>query len=102
LQEFDGNLAEAKKQLVGYLQINCHMIFDIKMEGLACKARYVAGGHTTKTPKSLTFASVVTRESVQIGFLIAALNNFAGNGGRHWQRVLECRLPRENIFCCQA
>jgi hypothetical protein len=75
MQEFDGDLAEAKKRLIGYQQINCHMIFDIKMEGLARKARYVAGGHTTETPKSLTYASVVTRESVRIGFLIAALND---------------------------
>jgi Reverse transcriptase (RNA-dependent DNA polymerase) len=51
------------------------MVFNIKMEGLVCKARYVAAGHTTETPKSLTYASVVTRESVRIGFLIAALNN---------------------------
>jgi hypothetical protein len=29
----------------------------------------------TKTPRSLTYASVVTRESVRVGFLIAALND---------------------------
>ena len=75
MQEFDGDLADAKKRLIGYQQIKCHMIFDVKMEGLVRKARYVAGGHTTETPKSLTYASVVTRESVRIGFLIAALND---------------------------
>jgi hypothetical protein len=75
MQEFDGDLAEAKRRLTGYQQISCHMIFDVKMEGLVRKARYVAGGHTTETPKSLTYASVVTRESVRIGFLIAAFND---------------------------
>jgi Reverse transcriptase (RNA-dependent DNA polymerase) len=75
MQEFNGDIIEARKRLIGYQQINCHMVFDVKMEGLARKARYVAGGHTTEIPKSLTYASVVTRESVRIGFLIAALND---------------------------
>ena len=39
------------------------------------KARYVAGGHLTDPPSSLTYASVVSRETVRIAFLIAALNN---------------------------
>lgn len=75
MQEFNGEPDEAKRKLIGYQKITCHMIFDVKMEGLARKARFVAGGHTTETPKSLTYASVVTRESVRIGFLIAALND---------------------------
>jgi hypothetical protein len=39
------------------------------------KARFVAGGHTTETPASLTYSSVVTRDSVRIAFLLAALND---------------------------
>jgi hypothetical protein len=35
------------------------------------KARFVAGGHMTDTP---AYSSVVSRESVRLGFLIAALN----------------------------
>jgi hypothetical protein len=38
---------------VGYQEIDCHMIFDIKMD-LTRKARFVAGGHTTETPTSIT------------------------------------------------
>jgi hypothetical protein len=34
----------------------------------------VAGGHTTETPTSLTYSSVVSRESVRIAFTLAALN----------------------------
>lgn len=75
MQEYDGDYDSAKKKLVGYQEIKCHLIFDVKMEGLTRKARFVAGGHTTETPKSLTYASVVSRESVRIGFLIAALND---------------------------
>ena len=57
----------------GYKQITCHLVFDIKMD-LTRKARYVAGGHLTDPPTSLTYASVVSRDSVRLGFLIAALN----------------------------
>ena len=39
------------------------------------KARFCAGGHTADAPKSITYASVVTRESVRLAFLIAALND---------------------------
>ena len=58
---------------VGYKQIRCHLIFDVKMD-LTRKARFVAGGHLTDPPTAMTFASVVSRESVQIAFLLAALN----------------------------
>jgi Reverse transcriptase (RNA-dependent DNA polymerase). len=59
----------------GYQEIKCHMIFDIKMDGsFTRKARLVTGGHTTETPTSLTYSSVVTRDSVRIAFLLAALN----------------------------
>ena len=59
----------------GYQQIKCHMIFDVKMgENFRHKARFVPGGHTTKTPMSLTYSSVVSRDSVRIILLIVALN----------------------------
>ena len=58
-----------------YQQIKCHMILDVKMgENFRHKARFVTGGHTTETPMSLTYSSVVSRYSVRIILLIAALN----------------------------
>jgi hypothetical protein len=51
MQVFDWDITEAMKRLIGYKQINCHMVFDVKM------------------------ACVVTRESIWIGFLVAALND---------------------------
>jgi hypothetical protein len=39
------------------------------------KARMVAGGHMTDNPAVLTYASVVSRESVRIALTIAALND---------------------------
>ena len=51
------------------------MIFDVKMgENFRRKARFVAGGHTTETPTSLTYSSVVSRDSVRIVLLAAAFN----------------------------
>ena len=64
-----------EEKLIGYQKIRCHIIFDIKLgENFRRKARYVAGGHTTETPASLTYSSVVARDSVRIAFLLAALN----------------------------
>ena len=61
--------------LVGYQQITGHTILDINLgENFRCKARYVADGHITETLSSVTYSSVVSRESLQICFTIAALN----------------------------
>ena len=38
------------------------------------KARLVTGGHTTETPATLTYSSVVSRDSVRIALTMAALN----------------------------
>ena len=51
------------------------MIFDIKQEDFRCKVHLVAGGHTTSAPATITSANVVSRESVRIALLLAALNN---------------------------
>ena len=58
----------------GYTRINCHMIFDIKIEDFRRKARLVAGGHMTETPKCQTYSSVVSHETVRIALTIATLN----------------------------
>ena len=64
-----------EEKRIGYQKIRCHMIFYVKLgENFRRKARYVAGGHTTETPASLTYSSVVARDSVRIAFLLAALN----------------------------
>ena len=60
---------------IGHKHILCHLVFDIKLGALARKARYVAGGHMTDPPKDMTYSSVVSRDSVRIAFLVAALND---------------------------
>ena len=61
------------KQLIGYTEIKCHMIFDVKMD-FTRKARFVAGGHLTEAPSGITYSSVVSRDSVRLAFLYAELN----------------------------
>ena len=57
------------------------MIFDIKMEDFCRKARLVAGGHLTKAPATITYASVVSRETVRIAVMLAALNDLEVKAG---------------------
>jgi hypothetical protein len=81
---------------IGYKWIKCHMIFDVKMD-FTRKARFVAGGHMTDPPPSITYSSVVSRDSVRIAFLLAALNDVdimatdIGNAYLH-------APPREKVY----
>ena len=69
------DVREDGKVPVGYKEIMCHLIFDMKSTTLARKARYCAGGHLTDPPKESTYSSVVSRDSVRLFFLLAALND---------------------------
>ena len=61
--------------------IECHMIFDVKMEAnFRRKARLVAGGHKTDAPSCPTYASVISRETVRIALTYAALNDLEVKG----------------------
>jgi hypothetical protein len=66
-------LEDGEQVPVGSTWIPFHMIFDVKCD-LTRKARFVAGEHWTQAASQLTYSSVVTRESIRIAFLIAALN----------------------------
>jgi hypothetical protein len=55
--------------------VRCHWVFDIKMATLQRKARLVANGNETDAPKDITYSSVVSRDSVRLFFLLAALND---------------------------
>ena len=61
--------------IIGYQQIKCHMIFDVKLgEKFRHKAILIGGGHTTTDPASIAYSPVVSRDSVRIALTIAALN----------------------------
>ena len=54
-----GIMKDGDRAPIGHKHINCHLIFDVKMEDFRRKARLVAGGHMTETPKCMTYSSVV-------------------------------------------
>ena len=79
---------EVKDIPIGYQMVDCHMIFYIKMGEIFCrKARMFAGSHKTEVPETLTYSSVVSRDSVRIALIIAALNGL---------KVLACDI--QNAF----
>lgn len=58
----------------GYKEITLHGIFDVKMD-LTRKFRLVGDGHKTEVPEYSVYSSVVSRDSVRLFFLLAALND---------------------------
>ena len=55
------------KVLPGYKEIGWHVLSDINMDGnFTRKYHFVAGGHTTDPLASITYSSVVSRDSVRI------------------------------------
>jgi len=81
---------------IGYQWIHCHMIFDAKMD-FTRKARFVAGGHMTDPPSTLTYSSVVSRDSVRIAFLLAALNGVSILATDVGNAYLNAE-PREKVY----
>ena len=70
-EAFDGDEDELPED---FQHVDCHLIFDVKFaENFRRKARMVGGSHQTITPVALTNASVVSRDSVYIILMIAAL-----------------------------
>ena len=81
--------------MIEFPEIRCHVIFDVKMD-FTRKARFVVGGHTTDTPGSITYSSVVSRDSVRLAFLIAGLNYLDVLGGDVTNAYLNAKC-REKI-----
>jgi hypothetical protein len=68
-------LEEGENIPPGYQYMKCHLVFDVKFDGFRFKSRMVAGGHMVDTPAFLTYASVVSRETVRIALTVAALHD---------------------------
>ena len=60
--------------LTGFQEIRCHIVFDVKMD-FTRKARFVADGSKTEAPVSICYSSVVSRDSVRLAFLVAAMHD---------------------------
>ena len=72
-EDLDIDKVHAGEELIGYTEIICHMVYDVKMD-FTCKARFVAGSHMTEAPDTVTYSSMVSRDSLRIAFLLAELN----------------------------
>ena len=59
----------------------------------------MAGGHLTDVPTYMTYSSVVSRDTVRIGFLMAALNNLDILADYIQNAFFEAPT-KENIFFC--
>ena len=68
-------LPDGAKEPVGHQYMDCHLVYEMKLDGFCRKARLVAGGHMTEAPAVMTYASVVSRETVCITLTIAAPND---------------------------
>ena len=83
---YEGNVEDLPPR---YQEVNCHIIFDANMgENLYRKYRMLSGGHKTTTPSSLTYYSVVSRDSVRIALKSAALNGL---------KVISCDIQNEYL-----
>ena len=58
---------------VGYMNINGHLVFDLKLD-MTRKAWYVAGGHLTDLPTHMNYSSIMYCDTLHIGFLMDTLN----------------------------
>ena len=59
----------------GHQYMDCHMVFDIKLDAFHLKPRHVVRGHMAGAPTMLTYAGIVSHDTVQIALLIAVLND---------------------------
>ncbi len=85
------DLRSGRKKLPGFKEIGIHMVFDIKMDGkFTRKARLVANGHETRgLPKHDTYSSVVSRDTVRLGFMYASLNKL---------KILSCDVSNAYLY----
>ena len=58
---------------IGHQLVQCHMVFDVKMEDFKRKARL--------TPATIMYANILLRETVRITLMIATLNYFLVKSG---------------------
>ena len=88
---------ENSSPIPGSKKINYHFVFDVKHD-LARKARLVAGGHLNKNvPSYLSYSSVISKETVRLCFMLAALNGLEVLVGDIGNAYLNAK-PREKCY----
>ena len=89
-------LGDGERPAPGYEFIKCHFIFDIKLDG-SRKARFVADGSRAELPSSITYSSVVSRDSIRILLVVAALNNLEVSCCDIQNAYISAK-PREKVY----
>ena len=89
------------KPAPGTKYLELMMVFDVKLD-MTRKARMCARGDLTDPPASITYSSVVTRESVRIAFTVAALNDVDVQMFDVGNAYLTAPLPEEEKYWCKA
>ena len=79
--------------------LRCHLVFDIKAGSLRRKARFCADGSRID-PGGNTYASVVSRESVRLGFMLAALNGLDVMAADIEGAYLNAQTTERVYTCC--
>ena len=71
-KNYDGENSE----VIAYEDITGYLILDVKLsKNFRRKARFIAVGHQVETPASIKDSTVVSRDSIRILMLAAALND---------------------------
>ena len=83
----------------GYSKLSGHLVFHVKMD-FTRKARWVKDGHLTKDPIDSNFAGVVSRESVRIAFIYAALNGLKVATGDVKSAYLQAPTLKKHYIIC--
>ena len=83
----------------GYSYCSTHMVFDIKMDGsFTRKARLVADGHKTRSPTSITYSNVVSRDRIVLA--IASLNSLHVSACDIGNAYLNAKCREKNVDGC--
>ena len=94
-------LGDGEQPPPGHQFIHTHIAFDIKMD-FTRRARFVANGSTMEVKPERTYASVVSRDSIRISLLYAALNDLDILCGDMAAVYLNAPAGEKVYLCCDA
>ena len=94
-------LAEGQSAPGGWHKVTGHLVWDVKMD-FTCNTRWVLDGHKTPDAEGSTYVSVVSRESIRIVFLYAALNGLDVFSADISNAYLQAPSSRKDYVICGA
>lgn len=99
LQEYQTfhNVGRGKQIPVGFKKIRCRMIYACKHD-LRHKARFVAGGHLTDTPKDVCYSGVVTLKTMRLALVAGEVNGLKVGVGDIGNAYLEAYTNEKVCF----